>query len=222
MKKILISGGSRGIGKAISESLTDNYKVLGPSSAEMDVSSEKSVTDFLQNNLNTEDSLYGIVCNAGIFHSGNFENYSLENWNKIITTNLTGTFNLCHLGLPYLRKSPEARIVIISSISGISGEAFAPAYSASKAGLIGLAKSLALELAKFNITVNTIAPGWVKTDLALDQLKSEDMIKDNLGANLQNRWIEPEEIASLVKYLLSHEARAITGEVINISAGLHV
>lgn len=222
MKKILISGGSRGIGKAISESITDLYQVLSPSSTEMDVSKEESISKFLETNLQTQDSLYGIVCNAGIFHSGSFENYSLESWNKIIATNLTGTFNLARLALPYLRKSPEARIVIISSISGISGEAFAPAYSASKAGLIGLAKSLALELAKFNITVNTIAPGWVKTDLALDQLRSEEMIKDNLGANLQNRWIEPEEIASLVKYLLSHEAKAITGEVINISAGLHV
>lgn len=217
MKQILVSGGSRGIGKAVTELLGNEYKVIGPSSTEMNVTSEESIKNFLQKNFS---SIYGLVCNAGIFHSGSLENHDLDTWNKIIETNLTGTFNLCRLALPYLKQEPESRIVIISSISGTGGEAYACAYSAAKAGLIGFAKSLALELAKFNITVNAIAPGWVKTDMTLKQLHSEELIKNNLGATLQNRWIETEEIAHLAKYLLSPEAKAITGQVISISAGL--
>lgn len=218
-KSILVSGGSRGIGKAIVEELSlTGYQCLGPSSKEMNVCDPNSIQTYIAKNISK--SLYGLVCNAGIFHSASFDNHSLHAWNQVIETNLTGVFNLCQLALPYLRQAEESRIIIISSISGTEGEAFAAAYSASKAGLIGLAKSLAQELAKYHITVNVIAPGWVRTDLSLNQLKTEDEIKNNLGATLQNRWIEPHEIASLTKYLLSPEAKAITGQVINITAGL--
>lgn len=217
MKEILVSGGSRGIGKAITELLGTDYKIIGPNSREMNITDEKSIENFLSENFS---SLYGLVCNAGIFHSASLENHDLDTWNEIIETNLTGTFNLCRLALPYLKKEAESRIIIISSISGTCGEAYASAYSASKAGLIGFAKSLSLELAKFNITVNAIAPGWVKTDMTLKQLHNEELVKNNLGASLQNRWIETEEIAHLVKYLISPEAKAITGQVISISAGL--
>ena len=123
-----------------------------------------------------------------------------------------------------MKLNPESysRIIFISSVSAYTGELYAPAYSASKAALIALGRSLALEFAKYKITVNSICPGWVKTDMALDQMSTEDVIKDSLGATLQNRWIEPEEIAHAISYLLSEPAKGITGQQLNITAGLDI
>ena len=106
----------------------------------------------------------------------------------------------------------------MSSMSAYAGEIYAPAYAASKAGLIALAKSLALELASYRINVNCICPGWVKTDMALEQVGEKEA--DSLGAVLQQRWIEPSEIAHMTKYLISDESKAITGQQFNITAGL--
>lgn len=220
-KKVLISGGSRGIGRATALFLEKNdFEVLAPSSKELNLRSNFSIDEFFKNNFSAKDPLYALISNAGVFHSSSLEKYRDEDFEKLMEINLFGAFRLCRKALNFLKNSPESKIVFISSVSGLAGEAYASAYSASKAGLIGMAKSLALELATENIQVNAICPGWVKTDMSLSQLNSEEKIKNHLEASLQNRWIEADEIASLINFLLSEKAKAITGQTINISAGL--
>ena len=230
-KNVLISGGSRGIGKSAAYLLSrSDYQVFAPSSQELDQSSEKSVQDYFSNAEieDCEQSLYGLIVNAGVYHSSCFEEYCFNDWQRVLDVNLNGAFHLVKAALPllktYVKLNPESysRIIFISSVSAYAGELYAPAYSASKAALIALAKSLALEFAKYKITVNSICPGWVKTDMALNQMPSEDAIKDSLGATLQNRWIEPEEIAHAISYLLSEPAKGITGQQLNITAGLDI
>jgi 3-oxoacyl-[acyl-carrier protein] reductase len=229
-KNVLISGGSRGIGKSAAYLLSrSDYKVLAPSSQELDQSSEKSVQDYFSRNVQDyEESLYGLIVNAGVYHSSCFEEYSFNDWQRVLDVNLNGAFHLVKAALPllktYVKLNPESysRIIFISSVSAYTGELYAPAYSASKAALIAFAKSLALEFAKYKITVNSICPGWVKTDMALNQMPNEDAIKNSLGATLQNRWIEPEEIAHAISYLLSEPAKGITGQQLNITAGLDI
>jgi 3-oxoacyl-[acyl-carrier protein] reductase len=222
-KKVLISGGSRGIGRATALFLkSKDYEVLSPGTQDLDVSKQDSIDLYFDKNFSEKDSLYALISNAGVFHSSRIENYSDSDWERVLNVNLTGAFRLCRKALDLLKKSPEAKIIFISSVSALFGEAYASAYSASKAGLHGLTKSLALELAPDNIQVNAICPGWVKTDMALKQLKNEEEIKNQLGASLQNRWICSEEVASLVAYLISEDSRAITGQLINFSAGLYI
>jgi NAD(P)-dependent dehydrogenase (short-subunit alcohol dehydrogenase family) len=219
-KKVLITGGSRGIGQATAELLIQSgYQVLAPGSRELDVSNQESVDKFFAENFTEESSLYALVCNAGVYHSAPLMEHSLEEWQKVIDVNLTGAFRLCKKSLPYLQAQQGAHIIMVSSVSA-EGEIYTPAYSASKAGMIGLMKSLTWELGKFGINVNAVAPGWVRTDMAQTILNTPEQEKNNLGANVQNRWIEPSEIAHLIQYLISSSARAITGEIITISAGL--
>lgn len=219
-KTILITGGSRGIGKACADLLKkEDYQVLAPSSKQLDVSSDESVEKYFAANFKANTKLYGLICNAGIFHSDSIENHSIENFQRVIDVNLTGTFRAVKAALPYLKNSSEANIILLSSVSA-EGEAYAPAYTASKAAINGLCKALAFELGSDGINVNAIAPGWVRTDMAQGILHTKALERDNLGATLQNRWIEPKEIAGLAKYLLSKEAKAITGQIITIDAGL--
>ena len=219
-KKVLITGGSRGIGQATAELLIQSgYQVLAPGSRELDVSNQESVDKFFAKNFPEDSSLYALICNAGVYHSAPLMEHSLEEWQKVIDVNLTGAFRLCKKSLPYLQAQQGAHIVMVSSVSA-EGDIYTPAYSASKAGMIGLMKSLTWELGKFGINVNAVAPGWVRTDMAQTILNTPEQEKNNLGANVQNRWIEPSEIAHLIQYLISSSARAITGEIITISAGL--
>jgi len=219
-KKVLITGGSRGIGQATAELLIQSgYQVLAPGSSELDVSNQESVDKFFAENFTEDSSLYALICNAGVYHSAPLMEHSLEEWQKVIDVNLTGAFRLCKKSLPYLQAQQGAHIIMVSSVSA-EGEIYTPAYSASKAGMIGLMKSLTWELGKFGINVNAVAPGWVRTDMAQTILNTPEQEKNNLGANVQNRWIEPSEIAHLIQYLISPSARAITGETITISAGL--
>jgi NAD(P)-dependent dehydrogenase (short-subunit alcohol dehydrogenase family) len=239
-KNVLISGGSRGIGKSAAYLLSQStYQVFAPNSQELDQSSEKSVQNYFLQNFHIENdenaeievceqSLYGLIVNAGIYHSSCFEEYSFNDWQRVLDVNLNGAFHLVKAALPLLKTYTElnsehySRIIFISSVSAYAGELYAPAYSASKAALIAYGKSLALEFAKYKITVNSICPGWVRTDMALKQMPSEDVIKNSLGASLQNRWIEPEEIAHAISYLLSEPAKGITGQQLNITAGLDI
>lgn len=219
-KTVLITGGSRGIGKACARLLEqEGYRVLAPSSKELDLADNDSIEKFFEINFKSSSKLYALISNAGVFHSASLENYDIEDWNKVIEINLTGAFRACKISLPYLKNSSNSHIVFISSVSA-EGESFASAYAASKAGINGLCKTLAYELASDGINVNAIAPGWVRTDMAKKILHNKSLEKDSLGATLQNRWIEPDEIAALVKYLISPEAKAITGQIIKIDAGL--
>ena len=218
-KSVLITGGSRGIGKAIAKQLEKaGYKVFAPSSKELNIRSTESIQDYLDKNLKNK-SLYALISNAGIFNNGAIENYAEDDWLDLIDVNLNGAFRVTKACVPLLKKSPNSNIIYISSVSA-EGESYASAYTASKAALNGLTKALAYELGSDGVNVNAIAPGWVKTDMAKGILNTKNLERDNLGATLQNRWIEPKEIADLVDYLLDKKAKAITGQILTIDAGL--
>ncbi len=141
----------------------------------------------------------------------------------IISANLIAPAFLCKAVAAGMKVKNWGRIINVGSISGVMGEAFASLYSGSKSGLIGLGKALALELAEKNITVNTINPGWVETELGLKSIEdSEFSIEETLSTIPQKRFVEPKEVANLVKYLISDEAKGITGQSINLCAGLSV
>ena len=130
---------------------------------------------------------------------------------------------LMSMVIGYMKEQKWGRIINIGSISGVMGEACASVYSATKASLIGLSKATALELAQDNITVNVINPGWVDTDLSKDSIESCEFSQDEILECIpQKRFVEPVEIANFIKYLISDEAKGITGQSINICAGLSV
>ena len=125
--------------------------------------------------------------------------------------------------IPNMKNKKFGRIVNIGSISGVMGEANACLYSATKAGLIGLTKSTALELAEFGITVNTINPGWVDTELGNASIEDSEFSKEEiLDCIPQRRFVAPVEIAGMVEYLISDKAKGVTGQSINLCAGLSV
>lgn len=218
-KNILVTGGSRGIGKAIAKKLSaEGYKVYAPSSKELDLRSTDSIKTYLEEKLKNK-SLYALISNAGIYDNGAIESFDESSWLDLIDVNLNGAYRITKACLPLLKKNSNSNIIYISSVSA-QGESFASAYTASKAAINGLTKALAYELGSDGINVNAIAPGWVKTDMAKAILHTNNLERDNLGAAIQNRWIEPKEIADLVDYLLDKKAKAITGQILTIDAGL--
>jgi|GEM_PF-10181 Dehydrogenases with different specificities (related to short-chain alcohol dehydrogenases) len=152
-------------------------------------------------------------------------------WRRTLDVNLTAPFELIRAVVPSMIEKRWGRIINVSSISGLKAEVYGTSYSASKFGLIGLTQALALELAKHNITVNAVCPGWVNTQMAVEQItdpgwcklheipQSESLDIARLSVP-QGRFIEPEEVAHLVAFLLTEKARGITGQSINICGGL--
>ena len=141
----------------------------------------------------------------------------------IYKTNLIAPVKIISAAIPYMKEQKFGRIVNIGSISGVMGEAYASLYSSTKSGLIGLTKALALELAEYNITVNTINPGWVDTDLGMSSIDDSEFTKEEIVECIpQRRFVEPIEVAKLVRYLISKEAKGLTGQSINLCAGLSV
>ena len=146
-----------------------------------------------------------------------------EQIEKIFQTNLIAPTYLISKAVKHMKTVGWGRIINIGSISGVMGEANASLYSASKAGLLGLTKALALELAEYGITVNTINPGWVDTDLGNSSIDDSEFTKEEiLDCIPQRRFVQPVEVAGLCKYLISDDAKGITGQGINICAGLSV
>lgn len=163
-----------------------------------------------------------LINNAGTYIWSPIERTNQEQIEEILKLNLQIPYELSRAVIPSMKKQQFGRIINIGSISGIVGEANASLYSTSKAGLLGLTKSLALELAEHNITINLISPGWVQTSLSEAAFTDENnfTIEEQLEIIPQRRFIEPKEIAELVKYLLSDSAKSITGQNINLCAGL--
>lgn len=231
---ILVTGASRGIGKTIAKSLQSygnvyvtarNEEKLKEFGNEMyfvcDLSKEEDLLklgDFIQ-----EKKIDILVNNAGEYTYCGIEDTEISKLNEILSINLKAPIYLMHSAIPHMKKNKFGRVINIGSISGVMGEAYASMYSATKAGLIGLSKATGLELAEFGITVNTINPGWVDTELGKSSIEDSEFSEEEILESVpQRRFVKPEEIAGLVKYLISEEAKGITGQSINICAGLSV
>ena len=231
---ILVTGASKGIGKVIAEQLGKYGNVYVTARNEeflkqvkcsgyfvCDLSDEndlKRLGDFIE-----EKQIDVLVNNAGEYIYSPIDEVELEKLNHILAVNLKAPIYLMSRVVSSMKNKKFGRIVNIGSISGVMGEASACFYSSTKAGLIGLTKSTALELAEYGITVNTINPGWVDTELGNSSIEDSEFSKDEILECIpQRRFVSPDEIAGMVEYLISDRAKGVTGQSINLCAGLSV
>jgi len=235
MKKrnIFISGASRGIGESMAKHFAkSNFNVVGTSRnnfkfdddlenllpLKLDVTSRNDVKNCFDE-LKSKNLLPDILINnAGITADQLFLRMSDDDWDDVINTNLTGTFNLTKIFLKNMIKNKFGRIINISSISGLMGNPGQVNYSSSKAALNGFTKSLAKEVGSRNITVNCVAPGFIDTDMT--SYIGENERNEILKKIPLNKFGSPEDISKLVMFLMSDEASYITGQTISIDGGL--
>lgn len=230
-KKAIVTGGSKGIGLAIIEQLVeDGYFVWYFSRTKMikDIPNTKHIECDLSNFVNFENKLKLclnemenidlLVNNAGITKDGLAMRMSLNDFTQVIDINLTSSFIACKTVSRLLLRQKKGNIINISSVVGIVGNSGQANYSSSKAGLIGLTKSLAKEFSSKNIRVNAVAPGFIKTDMT-DKL-NETQIKHIEEAIPLKVLGQPKDVANLVSFLASERASYITGQVINVDGGM--
>ena len=229
---ILVTGATRGIGRAIAEELRSCGEVFA-CGRNLDLLKDFGVSGFCLCDLSCESEVLEefikehdidvLVNNAGEYIYGEIDKMKSEDIERIFHTNLLSPIRLISTAVGNMKSKKWGRIINIGSISGVMGEANASLYSSSKAGLLGLTKALALELAEFGITVNTINPGWVDTELGLNSIDESEFSKEEIVECIpQRRFVKPEEVAKLVRYLISEDAKGITGQGINLCAGLSV
>ena len=238
---VLITGGSRGIGAAIARQFAkDGHDVaisyLGSAekaqavvadcetlcvkavAIQADVSQEDDCKRLLAEAKAALGPISILVNNAGQTKDGLAMRMSLQQWDQIIATNLTGTFLMCRAILPDLLKARSGRIINLTSVAGLYGNAGQANYAASKAGVIGLTQTLAKEAGSRGVTVNAVAPGFIETDMTSSL---SDAIKDGAKERIVlGRFGKAEEIAGVVSFLASEAAAYITGQVIEVSGGL--
>jgi 3-oxoacyl-[acyl-carrier protein] reductase len=237
---ILVTGSSRGIGRAIAmrlahagydlvlhcrnrrdeadqvrasiQELGRNARVL-----QFDIADRTASAASLEADVEAHGAYYGVVCNAGLTRDGAFPALTDEDWDQVLRTNLDGFYNVLHpIIMPMIRRRSAGRIVCITSVSGLIGNRGQVNYSASKAGVIGAAKALAVELAKRKITVNCVAPGLIDTDMTSDDVPLEEIMK----VIPMQRAGTADEVAAAVQFLLSPEAGYITRQVLSVNGGL--
>jgi len=225
----LVTGGSRGIGRATAEALKDaGFTVViaslsgaspdGLPAISMDVGDSASVASGLSHIEETYGPVSVLVANAGITRDNLLMRMSDEELTQVINTNLMGSIALARGVLRGMIKARSGRIVFVSSVVGLLGSAGQVNYAASKAGLIGAARSLAREVGSRSITVNVVAPGFVETDMT-DVLDSET--KASILTSIPaGRYAQPAEVAAVVRFLASEDAAYITGAVVPVDGGL--
>lgn len=239
MSSVLVTGSSRGIGKSIALQLAsdgfdvvvhcrnradaakqviDDIKALGGTARllQFDIADREECRSKINQDIEEFGAYFGIVCNAGITRDNAFPALSGDDWDSVIHTNLDGFYNVVQPAtMPMVRARKGGRIVALSSVSGLMGNRGQVNYSASKAGLIGATKSLAIELGKRNITVNCVAPGIIDTDMTSEL--NDKYIKEMIPLR---RTGKAEEVASLIGYLFSENAGYITRQVISVNGGM--
>jgi len=240
MKTALVTGGSRGIGKAIAIQLGSNFHVVvgyasseekannvvkeittaggSASTIQIDISNNESVDKAFTLIEKDYKSVDVLINNAGVTKDNILPRMKEDEWSEVIQTNLTGGFYTSKRAIKLMMKNKWGRIVFISSIVGLSGNQGQANYAASKAGLIGLAKSISKEMGSRNITSNVVAPGYIDTDMTsfLDEQNKENII-EQLSIK---RIGKPEDISNVVSFLCREESEYITGQVIPVDGGL--
>ena len=240
-KVALITGATRGIGRQIAltlakegydiainyrkenEDLENTKKELAEIGVEVlavqgDVSNYEDCERFVKQVIEKFGHIDVLVNNAGITRDSLLIRMKEEDFKQVVDTNLGGTFNVTKNVISYMMKAHSGRIINISSVVGVAGNAGQTNYSASKAGIIGFTKSLAKEVASRNILVNAIAPGFIETDMT-GVLKEE--IRNEIAKNIPiKRMGSAEEVAKVVKFLASEDSSYITGQVINVDGGM--
>ena len=239
-RSILVTGSSRGIGRAIAERLAasgfqlvlhcrDNLAAveevraaivnaggLMPRILRFDTANRADCAAAIEGDITAHGAYFGVVCNAGVARDGAFPALTDEDWDTVLRTNLDGFYNVLHPAImPMIRRRAPGRIVTVSSVSGITGNRGQVNYSASKAGIIGATKALAVELAGRGITVNCVAPGLIRTDMIQDAPVEEALRMVPMG-----RVGDPGEVAGVINFLMSDEAAYITRQVIGVNGGM--
>lgn len=239
-RSVIVTGSSRGIGRAVALALAnsgfdivlhcrsriddlhavrDSIAALGRTvrCLQFDIAHREQTQHVLLDDIEKNGAYYGVVCNAGITRDNTFPAISGEDWDAVIHTNLDGFYNVLNpLVMPMIRARQGGRIVAMSSVSGVMGNRGQVNYSASKAGLIGACKALAVELASRKITVNCVAPGLIDTEMAMEAQVLEHALKIIPAGRMGS----VEEVASLVAYLFSDAAAYITRQVISVNGGM--
>ena len=239
-KRVLVTGASKGIGRAIALVLgQDGFDVAVHYGADLeganetlaaikaaggcgqvlsfDIGNRAQCKEVLEANVEEHGDFWGVICNAGVIRDTAFPMLSDDDWDAVLHTNLDGFYNVVKpLVMPMIRQRNGGRVITMSSVSGVMGNRGQVNYSASKAGLIGASKALAIELAKRSITVNSVAPGLIETGMVDETVKTEAMKMIPL-----RRMGQPEEVAATVSFLMSEGAAYITRQVISVNGGMH-
>ena len=241
-KVAVVTGGSRGIGRAAIEcfaklgshvvvnylsdesAAAETVRAAGASGVNaIAVKADISVLDqaalLIEKTMDRFGKIDFLVCNAGIWEGGPIDEMSEQVWDRMIDLNLKGTWTVCHAAVPHMKKQSFGRIVIVSSTAGQRGEANVSNYAASKGGQISFTKSLAAELGPFGINVNSVAPGWVDTDMCADVF-SDPRFKKSIEDSIPlGRVATAHDIGWPIVFLCTEWARNINGEILNVNGG---
>ena len=216
-KRVLITGGARGIGNAIVEKFTKNgYEVIAPTRQILDLSNPGSVETFVKENRTAGFDI--IVNNAGCNDINNIENITDDEMNNMIAVNLLSPIRLLRGFVPYMKEQKYGRIVNIGSIWAVVSKGGRCIYSATKNGIHGVTNTLAVELAPYNILVNTVCPGFTLTELTKKN-NSEEQINEISKEIPMGRMAQPIEIAEIVYFLCSEKNTYLTGQKITVDGG---